>query len=350
MNYSKLNISNDDKLGFIGSLATMYSAGIPLIETIDSLLEYSKGNQKKMLESIMNDLSQGKQLNTALDRFPNIFDKVATSIIKASEEAGTLDIALKDLKSNIQKSMEFKDKIRSALIYPVLILVVFIGILLMMLLFVIPRIAEVFTRLRAELPLPTKILIATSDFMLNNTATFLAVTVVTLGFLFYLYKNKRKQMIHVITSIPPFSKLTLQIDLTQFSHSLHLLLSAGITVTSALELTRDIVIQKKTSNAIQKTEEMITAGKTFSQGLKEAKHIFPPLMIKIIEAGEKSGSLENSFKDTSEYLDYQVEKTLKTITLLLEPVMLVLIGVLVGGMMLAIIAPIYGVVGQVGAR
>jgi len=350
MNYSKIHISNDEKLGFIGGLATMYSAGIPLLEIIDSLMEYSKRNQKKMLESIMNDISQGKQLNSALERFPKNFDPVTVNIIKASEEAGTLDVALKDLKENIQKSMEFKDKIRSALIYPVLILIVFLGVLLMMLLFVIPKISEVFTRLNAELPLPTVILISISNFMLNNTLVFLTGTLAIIGLFIYIYRTRQRELIHFVTSIPPFSKLTLQIDLTQLSHSLFLLLNAGITVTSALELTQNIVIQKRTSDAISKTREMITAGKTFSQGLKESKNIFPPLMVKIIEAGEKSGNLEHSLQDTSEFLDYQVSKTLKTVTLLLEPLMLVVVGILVGGMMLAIIAPIYGIVGQVGGR
>jgi type II secretory pathway component PulF len=347
---SNMRISNDEKLGFVSSLATMFSAGIPLLETIDSLLEYSKGNQKKMLLMIMDDVSQGKQLNMALAKFPKIFDKVTINIIKASEEAGTLDVALKDLKENIKKSAEFKDKIRAALIYPILIVVVFTGVLLMMLLFVIPRISEVFSRLNADLPLPTVILIGTSNFMIDNAIPFWGAVAGIIGLFVYLFRTRKKLVMHVITSVPPFSTLALQIDLTQFTHSLYLLLNAGINITSALELTQEVVIQKKTSQAIEHTKDMITSGKTFSQGLKDKTDIFPPLMVKIVEAGEKSGNLENSLQDASEFLDYQVSKSLKTVTLLLEPVMLVVIGIMVGGMMLAIIAPIYGVIGQVGTR
>jgi type II secretory pathway component PulF len=347
---SNMRISNDEKLGFVSSLATMFSAGIPLLETIDSLLEYSKGNQKKMLLMIMDDVSQGKQLNMALAKFPKIFDKVTINIIKASEEAGTLDVALKDLKENIKKSAEFKDKIRAALIYPILIVVVFTGVLLMMLLFVIPRISEVFSRLNADLPLPTVILIGTSNFMIDNAIPFWGAVAGIIGLFVYLFRTRKKLVMHVITSVPPFSTLALQIDLTQFTHSLYLLLNAGINITSALELTQEVVIQKKTSQAIEHTKDMITSGKTFSQGLKDKTDIFPPLMVKIVEAGEKSGNLENSLQDASEFLDYQVSKSLKTVTLLLEPIMLVVIGVMVGGMMLAIIAPIYGVIGQVGTR
>ncbi len=349
-NSSNISISDDEKLGFISSLATMFSAGIPLLETISSLLEYSKGNQKKMLESIMADVSQGKQLNSALEKFPRIFDKVTVNIIKASEEAGTLDVALVDLKENIKKSIEFRDRIRSALIYPILIFIVFTAVLLMMLLFVIPRISEVFSRLNADLPLPTQILIGVSNFMLKNALPFWLGVLLFAAGIVYLYKTRKREFIHFVTGIPPFSTLAKQIDLTQLSHSLYLLLNAGITVTSALELAEEIVIQKKIAEAIAHARETITSGKTFSQGLKDRKEIFPPLMIKIIEAGEKSGNLEHSLQDASEFLDYQVSKTLKTVTQMLEPIMLVVVGILVGGMMLAIIAPIYGIIGQVGAR
>ena len=131
---------------------------------------------------------------------------------------------------------------------------------------------------------------------------------------------------------------------------MYLLLNAGIPIAAALELAQEVVVKQEVSKAVVHSKELVLAGSELSDGLKAAKDVFPNIMIKITEAGEKSGSLDKSMLDISEYLDYQVANTLKTLTTLLEPIMLVFVGVLVGGMMLAIIAPIYGLIGQVTSR
>ena len=249
-----------------------------------------------------------------------------------------------------QKEMEFSDKVRSALIYPALIGVVFLGVLLVILTVVIPKMATVFTRLRVELPLPTKILITVSDALLKHTIPILAGVAIVLFLLFYLYKKHKGVFLNIFFKLPLVSELVKQIDLTRFTRSMYLLLSSGITITNALDLTRDVVMRKDVALMIKKTQDMVLAGKHISEGLRSSKDIVPPLMTKIIEAGEKTGSLDKSMLDISEYLDYQVTRTLRTLTALLEPIMLVVIGVMVGGMMLAIIAPIYGLMGQIGPQ
>lgn len=350
MKLKNISLSNDDKLGLISNLSTMLAAGIPILESVESLIQDAKGNSKKVLESLRADLMQGKHVYQTFSNFPNTFNPVTTNIIKASEEAGTLDTTLKDIKENIRKEIEFNDKVKSALIYPIVVFIVFIGVLLMMLIVVIPKIASVFLRLKVTLPLPTKILIFTSDVLLKYTIP------VTVGFvliaigIFFLYKSNKRLLMRMFTSLPLVSSLTKEIDLTRFTRSLFLLLTSGIPVTTALDLTQDVVIKKEVRNGITHTKEMVSAGKKLSDGLKDRKKVFPTIMVKIIEAGEASGSLDKSMQEVSDFLDYRVTKALKTVTVLIEPVMLVLVGVLVGGMMLAIIAPIYGLIGQVGAR
>ncbi len=157
-------------------------------------------------------------------------------------------------------------------------------------------------------------------------------------------------IIRALTSLPLISLLTQQIDLTRFTRSLYLLLTAGIPITTALELTQDVVIKKNIQNAIKHTKNVVFDGKKLSEGLKDSKKVIPPIMIKIIEAGERSGSLDKAMLDVSDFLDYEVSSTLKTVTALIEPIMLVGVGVLIGGMMMAIIAPIYQLIGSVGAR
>src|SRR3989338_1900209 len=350
MKTQNVSISNSDKIAFISNLSTMLEAGIPILESIDSLLEGSKGGLKKILETLSEDVTQGKRIHFSFAKFPNVFNKVTVNIIKASEESGTLDETLKDLKDIIAKENEFSDKIKSALIYPSVIVIVFIGVLIVILTFVIPKISLVFTRLRVELPLPTKILIFLSDLLLKQTIpVVVGIILVSIGMLF-LFKRNKRFFVSVFISLPVVSGLAKEIDLTRFSRSLYLLLNAGIPITGALELAQDVVVKKEIEKAIITSRDAVQSGKKLSEGLKVQKKSIPSIMIKLIEAGEKSGSLEKSMQDISVYFDYQVSKMLATATVLLEPIILVFTAVLIGAMMISVIAPIYGLIGQVGQR
>ena len=349
MEYKNLTLSGSEKIGLVSNLATMLTAGIPILEAVDSLLEDIKGSQKRVLETLREDLIQGRRVWSALAKFPRAFDKVTVSVIKASEEAGTLDVTLRDLKEQIRKQQEFDDKIRGAMIYPAFILLVFLGVFLVILFVVIPKISVVFRSLKVELPLPTRILIFLSDVVVNQ-GIWVIVGLLAIGGLGYLlFRSKRSFFINIIFSLPLISTLVDQIDLTRFSRSLYLLLYSGIPIAQALELTEDVVVKNKTAKIIEASKEMVIAGKNLSVGLRTAKGQIPTIMIKLIEAGEKTGTLDKSLSDIAEYFDYQVSNTLKTILALIEPIMLVVIGIVVGGMMLAIIAPIYGLISQIGS-
>lgn len=350
MDYKKITISGSDKLNLLSNIATMMSAGIPILETVDSLLDESKGNIRKILQQLNDDLIQGKHISTSLAMFPKAFDKVTINIIRASEEAGTLDATLIDLREQIKKDMEFRDRMRGALTYPVFILFVFIAIMLMILLVVVPKITTVFVHLNVVLPLPTKILMFVSNLLLTYPLIAILTTIAVLGisgYLFHLYKH---WILEKIFLLPVVKILIKQIDLARFSRSMYLLLSSGITITTALELAQEVVQKKEIAEAIAFAKEMVLGGKNLSEGFKQKKNVFSTIMIKIIEAGEKTGTLDKSMQDISEHLDYEVSNTLKTLTILIEPVMLIFVGLMVGGMMLAIIAPIYQLIGQVGGR
>jgi type IV pilus assembly protein PilC len=340
-------ISSSDKIALISNLHTMLASGIPILETVESLLEDSKGSQKKLLQTLHQDLGQGQHMYVTLAKFPKMFDKVTVSIIKSAEESGTLDTSLDDLKINIRKEIEFNDKIRSALIYPIFIFAVFVLVMIVILVVVIPKIATVFSQLNVVLPLPTKIMIFLSNALLTYTVPIIIVTVLLTGGFIYLFKQYRKFFVQAFTSLPLVSLLTQQIDLTRFTRSLYLLLTAGLPITVALELTQDVVIKKNIANAIKHAKNFVFSGKKLSDGFKDNRKVIPPIMIKIIEAGERSGSLDKSMLDVSEYLDYQVSNTLKTVTALIEPIMIVGVGIMIGGMMMSIIAPIYQMIGQI---
>lgn len=348
MNVKNVTISNNEKLSLFSTLSTMINAGIPILEAIDSIIEDSKGNTKKIIESVRDDLIQGKSLSVAFSKFPSVFDKVTINVVKASEEAGTLEVVLKDLKIQLQKDMAFMDNVKSAVTYPIIIFVLFIIVMLIILVAVIPKIATVFISLRVNLPLPTQILIFMSNIILHYTIPLVLGVILLVSSLIALFKFKKSLVLGFIFSLPLISNLVKEIDLVRFSRGMYLLLNSGITITSALILGQEIVMRKDISKAILVAEETILSGKKLSEAFKDKKTIFPGIVIKIIEAGEKTGTLDKSMEEIAEYMDYQVNSTLKTVISLLEPLMLVFVGLLVGGMMMSIIGPIYGLISQVG--
>jgi type II secretory pathway component PulF len=348
MSTDNLRISNSEKLSLFSTISTMISAGIPILEVIDSLLEDSKGNGKKILESVRADLIQGKSLSAAFAKFPATFNKVTVNVIKASEEAGTLEVVLKDLKGQLQKDMVFIDNVKSAVTYPMVIFFLFLAVMVLILVEVMPKISTVFISLKVKLPLPTQILIFMSDLLIHNTIpVILAICFIILGF-YLLFKFKRSVIMNLIFSLPVVSKLIREIDLVRFSRSMYLLLSSGITITSALSLAQEIVMKKDVGMVISEAQEIVQSGKKLSEAFKGKKAAFPGLAVKIIEAGERTGTLDKSMEEIGEYMDYQVNSTLKTLISLLEPLMLIFVGALVGGMMMSIIAPIYGLISTVG--
>ncbi len=350
MKTQNVTLSTNDKLAIISNLATMLKAGIPILEAVESLKEDSKGNQKKILDSLSEDLVQGKGVNFTFARFPRVFDKVTVNVIKAAENAGTLDTTLIDLKISIKRDMEFSDKIKEALIYPALIMIVFLGISLMILTFVIPKIATVFSNMNVQMPLVTKIMIFMSDIILKDTVPLVIGLVIFVAAFVFFFRREKRNILNFVSKLPYISDLTKKIDVTRFARTLFLLLSSGIPITMALQLSEDVVIRKDVVKAINHLYDVVLSGKKISIGLKDHRNIFPTILIKITEAGEKTGTLDKSMQEASEYMDYEVASSLKTVTTLIEPLMLILVGIAVGGMIMSIISPIYGMVGQLGGQ
>jgi type II secretory pathway component PulF len=166
--------------------------------------------------------------------------------------------------------------------------------------------------------------------------------------IYYLLTYKRKQVLELIFRLPMISTLVMQIDVTNFARNLSVLLSSGVPITQALELVAEVVVRRNMNELLIRTKNMVFAGRPLSEGFRSSKGSVPSIVIKLVEAGEKTGTLDHSLQEIAEYFDYKVTYTLKSLTAMLEPIMLVLVGVAVGGMMLAIIAPVYGLISQIG--
>lgn len=347
---SNIRMSSGEKITLLSNLSTMLRAGIPIAAAVDSLLEEVKGSQQKVLLALQEDLTSGKQISDSFARFPQIFNRVTLNLIKASEESGTLETTLEDMRKTLQEEVEFVDRIKAALFYPMMIGFVLVGVIGLMLFVVIPKISKVFARLNVPMPLPTKIMIGMSALLTENTIPVMAVTAMLVIAFILIFRFRRGWITRVMFAIPGISSLILQIDLTRFTRSMHLLLSSGIPIASALELAEDVISRKDLRDLISSARDQAVAGHAFSDGLRTKQHLIPGMVVKLIEVGEKTGSLDRAMQDVSEHMDYQVTKNLKKITSMMEPIMLIIAGVAVGGLMMSIIAPIYGLIGQFGNR
>lgn len=343
-------LSQSEKLALISNFGVMLAAGIPLLEIIESLLIDAKGAQQRILKTLQADLKQGQTLASTFSKFPKSFDPIFVNLVKAGEQSGTLDVTLKNLEATIKKEIEFSDKIKAALAYPVLVVIVFTAVLIMILTFVVPKISQVFVKLRVDLPLPTKVLVFLSNFFLQFTPLIIILAVLLFLAAYLLYKTQKRYFFNLIFSLPLISRLGKYIDLTRFSRSLALLLSSGIPIIEALELSRQVVVRAEIGRAVERAKQAVMAGQPLSFGLKQTKGAIPAMMIRLINAGERSGSLDRSMLEIAQYYDNQVSNSLKIISELLEPALLIIIGLLVGGTMLAIVAPIYQMIGQIKVR
>lgn len=344
----KLSIS--ERLYLISNFATLLSSGIPILEAVDSLTEETSGNTLKILKVLRQDLNQGHTISQSFGRWPKAFDPISVNLIKAAEQAGTLETILKDMVTTIKKDIDFINKVKSALTYPILVVIILFIVLAINLFFVIPRVSEVFSRLKIETPLPTKILIFTSKLVVDNTLFVILALVALLFVLFIIIKTQKAILFGFLSIIPPVNKLLTDIDLTRFTRSFALLLKSGIPITDALHLAKDVVTKRKIKNIIIASTQAVASGKKLSDGLKGSEKTIPNFMVRVVEAGEASGTLEQAMQELAEQFDDRVTQRVKNLTTLLEPLLLLIVGFLVGAIMLAIIAPIYNLIGNIKAR
>lgn len=334
----------------ISNLGAMLSAGIPLLETIDALLDGARGKLKIVLVKLRKDLEAGKTIADSLGQFPDSFDPIAINLIHGGEQAGNLEEILRDLAETARRDIEFSSKVKGALAYPIFVMIIFMIIMTVILTFVIPRIAQVFTKLNVVIPLPTKILIFMSDILLGYWPWIIVGLAVAAALGSLAYRARRRQVISLLSSLPFIRTLAREIDLVRFTRSAALLLASGIPISKTLELSRNVLVRTELVALVEFSRQEVIKGKRLSEALKSQPGLIPQILIRMISAGEKSGKLEQSFQEAADYFDQRVTATIKSLTALLEPILLVVVGIAVGGIMISIIAPIYQLVGQIRIR
>lgn len=348
--YQSIRLKGKERLSLFSDISTMLTAGIPIMEAVVSLEDDASGNMKKALKVLHETLNNGEPLSKALGRMPNAFDQISVNLIRAAEAGGTLEETLHDIVQTTKKELAFSEQLRNTMIYPLFVMGVFLAIVVLMLTFVIPRVAKVFTAMKVHMPFVTKMMISASN---TFTQHWLVVTVIFFAFILFLagfIKANSRAIARTLLSMPGLKKLGTDIDLTRFTRSFGLLMHAGVPVIEALTLSKKVVRKKSIIAIIDHMQENVENGKPLSTGLRVKKGVIPPIMSRSIETAEESGTLEQTMQNLTEYFDDQVAGSIKVVSSLVEPVLLVLVGGMVGTLMITIIAPIYNLISQINPK
>jgi len=280
-------------------------------------------------------------------KHPDVFDKVTVALVEAGEASGKLDLLLTQLADNLEKERDFRSKTRGALIYPAVIGIAMVAVFIIMMIFVVPRLTSLYEDIGADLPLPTKILIAISNLLVNGWWALLAVLGVG-GFIAYKYLSTDKgkyRLANFTFKFPIFGKLNKESELARFSRTLGLLIGAGIPITQALEIVANAMSNVLYRDSILAAEKQVEKGVPLSVPIR-ADPNFDPLISQMIAVGEETGKMDEVLGKVAGFFESQAETSIKNLSTALEPIILVVLGVMVGGLVLSIITPIYNLTTQ----
>ncbi len=343
-------ITLSDKLFLTKYISLMLKAGMDIFKTVDILIaDFDKPAMKAFLGEVRTGLEKGQQLHSVFEKYPVFFSKIFVNLIKAGESSGNLDGVFSDLNMTLTKENELRGKIKAALIYPCLLLGVAMIILIFLLTFALPKIAGVFTGSGFNPPLFSKVVFAIGLFLGNNIVLFIGGGMsLSLGIFFFLAKTVKGRNLwqKMLDNAPLIKKIRQEIALERFATTFSTLLRSGVPITDAIEMSADIVGSKAMERDLRKiAKEDLVKGLTIGEAFK-ASNSFPKTVSTLIAISEKTGHLDEILNTLAGFYDTEVDTSLKTLVSFLEPVLLMLIGGVVGTIALAIIVPIYQLVGQ----
>src|SRR3989344_741399 len=337
-------VSDQEKINFARHLAVSIKTGMPLMEAL-SLIREKAGSKKfqKIIDTIIGDINNGQFLAQSLERFQFVFGDFFVNLVRVGETSGTLSSSLLYVALELKKQREINQKVRSAMVYPAVILVATLGITLFLTLFIFPKILPIFESLRVDLPITTRAVIFALNFMKAYGLLFVGGLIV-LGLALRIILTLKK--IHflfdkLLLKIPFVSLLITNLTLANFSRSLGVLLKSGMTVLESMDVAKGTFHNLVYRREVEKVAEGVRRGESMARGLLQAKKFFPPLMIGMIQVGETTGNLEENLEYLAEYYESEVKETVDRLTTVIEPVLLIFMGVLVGFIALSIITPIY---------
>jgi len=333
---------------FSKQMATLINAGVPLVQSL-AIMQRQLENPafKKVLQTIRTDVEAGTPFSEAIAKHPKVFTKLYINLVRAGETSGTLDAIMERISGFQEKELILRGKIKSALTYPVIVLVFALGVTYFLLTTIVPQFAGILNQLGGQLPALTKGLIAVSDFLQHRTLVLVAIIAV-LVFLYRRYYATpvgRMQIDTIKLRMPVLGPLLQRTAIASFSRTFGLLLSSGVNIIESLEITRGTADNAVVEQAIDNARNVVMVGEQMSGSLASSK-IFPPMVVSMVSIGEETGALDNMLGKIGDFYEREVDEAVDSLTAAIEPVMIVFLGVIVGLIVAGMFLPMFAVIGQ----
>lgn len=337
---------------FARQMAALINAGLPLMRTLTVLAEQTSDRKLRgVLTTVSVDVESGSSLSAALQRHPLIFPPLMVSIVRVGESGGFLGAALNSIAENYQKQAELHGKIRSATTYPAVVLVIALIGVLVMVTFIVPVFEDMFSGLGGELPLPTQILVTISHNMFWILPTLAVVILITwIWWMRNRYTDGYRRVVDPFTlRLPIFGPLVTKMAVARFSRNLSMMLDAGVPIIQALSIVGQASNNWKIEQTVRDIQESIRGGRSFAVPLAKAG-VFPPMVAQMVAVGEESGTLAQMLGSIADFYEDEVETATEQLSSLIEPVLIVGLGVIIGGMVVSLYLPIFTLYGDIAQQ
>lgn len=333
---------------FTRQLSTMVTAGLPLLDGLTILHQQAAPGMRTILISLMKSIEGGTTFSKALSVHPEVFSQIYIQLVKAGETAGALDVVLGQLADTLEKQKEFRSKTRGALIYPGLVICTMVGVGLVMMIFVFPKITQLYTELDVQLPLLTQLLIGVSNLLAGWWWLFLIIGIGLSSAYGAWYRTDTGKRVtdQFLFRIPIIGGLYRKMVLTDFCRAGALLMTAGISMLQILDIIKDALSSIVYRDAMKEITTVVEKGIPLSQALSKYS-FFPPILTQMVAVGEETGKLDEVLRKLAHYFETETEQDVKNLVALIEPMVMVILGVGVGVMVLAIILPIYDITNKI---
>ena len=334
---------------FTRQFATMISAGLPMVQCLEILgAQMESAEFRRIIVSVKEAVQSGSTLSEALGRHKKAFDDLYVNMVEAGEVGGALDTILIRLAQYREKSDKLIRKVKGALVYPIVVMIVATGVTFAMLRFIVPVFAKMFSGMGAELPAPTAAVLNISNFLRDNTLLILFIVVVAIiGFRIFLRNpNGRLAFDNFKLNMPLLGSLIRKSAISRFTRTLSTLLSSGVAILDALNITAKTSGNMVLQNAIKKSMISIAEGETITKPLKDVG-VFPPMVTQMISVGEKTGGLDDMLSKIADFYDDEVDAAVAALTSIIEPIIIVVMGAVIGGILIAMYLPMFDIIGKI---
>lgn len=328
---------------FTRQLSTMITSGLPLVQSLDILANQMEDKDLKgIVREIKEKIETGSRFADALRGYPQCFDALYVNLVVAGEEGGMLDTVLQRLSVYMEKTEKLKKKVKSAMIYPISIIVVAIGVVMVLLIFVIPVFETMFKDMGASLPAPTQIVVNLSRFVKSKIIYMIvALGIIVFAFKKYYSTEKGKRKVDsIVLKLPVFGVLAIKASVARVTRTLATLLSSGVAILESLMIVAKVAGNKIVEEALITARARISEGRSMSEPLEESK-VFPPMVVQMIEVGESTGALDNMLNKIADFYEEDVDNLVSNLTALMEPMIMMFLGVVLGGLIIAMYLPIF---------